>query len=52
MRNYDLNPLRRSSAGSDRPLIDGSLHDKGEDKCPPAISSRWLNAPSHRIRQR
>jgi len=35
MRNYDLNPLRRSSAGSDRPLIDGSLHDKGEDKCPP-----------------
>jgi hypothetical protein len=31
MRNYDLNPLRRSSAGLDRPLIDGTLHDKGED---------------------
>src|ERR1700752_1104670 len=33
MRNYGLKPPRRGSAGSDRPLIDGSLH--GEDKCPP-----------------
>lgn len=37
MRNYDLNPLRGSSAGSDQPLdfIDATLRDKGEDKCPP-----------------
>lgn len=38
MRNYDLNPLRRSSTGSDQPrdLIECVLHDKGEDKCPPS----------------
>ena len=35
MRNWDLNSLRRSSAGLDRPLIDGTPHDKCGDNCPP-----------------
>lgn len=37
MRNHNLNPLQRWGAESDRPLdlIDGTRHDKGEDKCPP-----------------
>lgn len=35
MRKNDKNTLQRSSAGPDRPFIDGTLHDKGEDKCPP-----------------
>jgi ETC complex I subunit conserved region len=36
MRNYDPNPLRRSSVGSDHPdLIDSTLQHEGEDNCPP-----------------
>jgi hypothetical protein len=35
MRKNDKNTLQWSSAGSDRPFIDGTLHDKDEDKCPP-----------------
>jgi hypothetical protein len=35
MRNYDPNLLRRSGAGNPLDLLDGTLHDKGEDKCPP-----------------
>jgi hypothetical protein len=37
MRNYDLNPLRRSSAGPDRPFdqSDGMLQHEGENDCPP-----------------
>ncbi|HEV7326611.1 MULTISPECIES: NADH dehydrogenase ubiquinone Fe-S protein 4 [Bradyrhizobium] len=40
MRSYDLNPLRRSSVGSDHPfdLIDGTLQHEGEDNCPPRNS--------------
>lgn len=49
MRNCDPNLLRRSSAGDPLDLLDGTLHDKGEDKCPPRDIVPWLNAHSHRM---
>jgi hypothetical protein len=52
MRNYDLNPLRRQARGRIDPSSMARYTTRARTSARPAISSRWLNAPSHRIRQR